>query len=283
MSCCAPAAPLVRGATGSLAITRTACAALFPRRPAGSIRGRAIIASTIRQGRCHMPECVPTGRAPIWAGICGLLGTCMLIASFAANTGPPAGDAGAQLTAFEQQHLDAIPVGRPAAGRRSGIHRGVRVHHRPGGRRHDTCRRLDGHFRCRTLMTVSLVEVVFYIGALHTSPATTAEIGFAFLRADQHLYFIVAAPALFAPLGLVILGSEVLPRVLGYLALVLAAGYALAGIVTMTDLTFPVAVQISASVQVLWWLAAGITFIVQARQASSAIMPVGAAAGHPPP
>lgn len=31
-----------------------------------------------------------------------------LIASFAVNTGPPTGDTAAQLTAFEQQHLDAI-------------------------------------------------------------------------------------------------------------------------------------------------------------------------------
>jgi hypothetical protein len=33
-----------------------------------------------------------------------------------------------------------------------------------------------------------------------------------------------AAPALWLPLGLVILGSHVLPRILGYLALALAAG-----------------------------------------------------------
>jgi hypothetical protein len=68
---------------------------------------------------------------------------------------------------------------------------------------------------------------------------------------------------------------------LGYLALVLAAGYTLAGVVALTDLTVPSAVQISASVQVLWWLAAGITFTVRARQASSAVVQVGEVAGHP--
>jgi len=78
-----------------------------------------------------------------------------------------------------------------------------------------------------------------------------------------------AAPALWLPLGLVILGSHVLPRILGYLALALAAGYALAGVVTLLDLTVPVAVQISASVQVLWWLAAAGTFIVRAREVPS--------------
>ena len=60
------------------------------------------------RGRRHTPDFVPAGRAQIWAGICALLGSGMLIASFAVNPGPPAGDSGAQLTAFEQQHLDAI-------------------------------------------------------------------------------------------------------------------------------------------------------------------------------
>jgi len=63
--------------------------------------------------------------------------------------------------------------------------------------------------------------------------------------------------------------GSALPRILGYLAIVLAAGYALAGVFTLLDLTVPVAVQISASVQVLWWLAAAGTFIMRARQLPS--------------
>jgi hypothetical protein len=89
------------------------------------------------------------------------------------------------------------------------------------------------------------------------------------IRAVQHLYFIVASPALFLPLGIVILGSDVLPRLLGYLAIVLAAVFALAGVVTLLSLTVPVVVQASASIQVLWWLAAAITLIVRARKASA--------------
>ena len=89
--------------------------------------------------------------------------------------------------------------------------------------------------------------------------------------------------ALFLPLGLVILGSAVLPRILGYLALVLAAGYALAGSVTLLDLTVPAAVQISAGVvPALWWLAAAGTLIMRARQAPSTagLFSGVAAAGH---
>jgi hypothetical protein len=86
-------------------------------------------------------------------------------------------------------------------------------------------------FGAATLMTVSLIEITGYIGTLHTSPATMPETSLALIHSVQHLWFIVGAPALFLPLGLVILGSGVLPRILGYLALVLAAGYALAGLV----------------------------------------------------
>ena len=56
-----------------------------------------------------------------------------------------------------------------------------------------------------------------------TAAACAAVSGLALIHSVQHLWFI-AAPALFLPLGLVILGSGVLPRILGYLALVLAAG-----------------------------------------------------------
>ena len=124
-------------------------------------------------------------------------------------------------------------------------------------------------FGAATFMTVSLGEIVVYIGALHTSPATMAQTSYALISAVQHLYFIVAAPALFLPLGLVILRSDVLPQVLGYLAIVLAAGYALAGVFTLLDLTVPVAVQFAASVQVLWWLAAAGAFIMRAREVPS--------------
>jgi hypothetical protein len=91
------------------------------------------------------------------------------------------------------------------------------------------------------------------------------------IRAVQHLYFIVAAPAFFLPLGIVILGSNVLPRLLGYLALVLGAAFAIAGVVTLLSLTVPVVVQAAASIQVLWWLAAAITLIVRAGKASATV------------
>src|SRR5271167_5024596 len=54
-------------------------------------------------------------------------------------------------------------------------------------------------FGATILMTVSLIEITFYISALHPDPATMPSISLIFISAVQHLYFIVAAPALFLP------------------------------------------------------------------------------------
>jgi hypothetical protein len=115
---------------------------------------------------------------------------------------------------------------------------------------------------------VSLVEITFYISALYSNPATMALISGDLIHAAQHLYFIVAAPALFLPLGVVILGSRVLPRVFGYLALALGAAFATLGVVTIFTLTLPALVLAFAGLQTLWWLAAAITLIVRAGTAS---------------
>ncbi len=103
---------------------------------------------------------------------------------------------------------------------------------------------------------------------LNNNPAAMGLISLALIHSVQHLYFIVGAPALFIPLGVVILGSRLLPRVLGYLAIVLGAAFAIAGVVYLFDLTLPVLVQAFASIQVLWWLAAAIMLIVRPQKTS---------------
>jgi hypothetical protein len=197
-----------------------------------------------------------TRRAAVWAAVSGLVGTCMLGVSFAINTGPPTGASGAQLAAFGQQHHDAILWGAwlQAVGPvliavfAFAIVALAGAMARPAG--------WMTLFGTATLMTVSLIEITGYIGTLHASPATMGLTSLALIYSVQHLYFIVAAPAVWLPLGLVILGSSVLPRILGYLALVLAAVFALAGVATLLDSTVPPAVQVFGSVQALWWLAA---------------------------
>lgn len=223
-----------------------------------------------------------TRRATFWAAVSGLLGTCMLGISFAINSnGPPAGASGAQLAAFGQQHHDAILWGAwlQAVGPVLIVLFALAIVVLARA-----TARLAGWmtlFGASTLMTVSLVEIVGYIGTLQTSPATMAGTSLALIYSVQHLYFIVAAPAVWLPLGLVILGSGVLPRILGYLALVLAAAFALAGVFTLLDLTVPVAVQIFGSVQALWWLAAAGILLMRAREPSTAGLPSDVAvSGH---
>ena len=116
------------------------------------------------------------------------------------------------------------------------------------------------------LMMVSLVEVSFYFSAFNSNPGTMGLISLDLIHAIQHLYFIIAAPALFLPLGIVTLGSRVLPHVFGYLAIALAAAFAILGVVYLSALTLPLFVQAFAGVQTLWWLAAAITLIVGTRK-----------------
>jgi hypothetical protein len=101
------------------------------------------------------------------------------------------------------------------------------------------------------------------------------------IHAVQHLYFIVAAPSLFLPLGAVLLGSAVLPRVFGYLALALGAAFAILGVVFLSSLTLPATVLASAGdIQAFWWLAAAITLIVRSAKTSDmASMKVQESAG----
>jgi hypothetical protein len=77
------------------------------------------------------------------------------------------------------------------------------------------------------------------------------------------LYFIVAAPALFFPLGIILVRSRVLPKVFGYLGLALAIVFAALGVIFLLRLTLPTAVTAFAGVQALWWLAAAVALIAR--------------------
>lgn len=208
----------------------------------------------------------------ILAAISGLLGVLMLGISFSINVGPPAdATTSAQLIAFDHQNFALILWGAwlQAIGPVFIVLFAIHLVSLAGA-----TTRVAGWmtlFGASILMTVSLVEIVFYISALYDTPPTMVQISYELIHAVQHLYFIVASPAFFIPLGIVILGSDVLPRLLGYLALLLGAAFAIAGIVTLLSLEVPVVVQLCASIQVLWWLAAAITLIVRTVRTSTVV------------
>jgi hypothetical protein len=119
-------------------------------------------------------------------------------------------------------------------------------------------------FGAAVLMTVSLIEITFYIAALFPDPAVMPLVSLKLIYAVQHLYFMVAAPALFLPLGVVLIHSRVLPPVFGFLALALGAIFAVLGIAFQQTLILPNSVTAFAGVQALWWIAAAIALMARA-------------------
>jgi hypothetical protein len=204
----------------------------------------------------------------------GIIGVIMLIISFNINPGPPDNATGAQLIAFGNKYFASILWGSwlQAVGPLLIVLFAFAIVSLAGA-----TTRFAGWMTLlggALLMTVSLVEIVFYMSTLNTTPlnnnpATMALISLALIHSVQHLYFIVGAPALFIPLGVVILSSRVLPHVFGYLAIALGAAFVILGVVYLFDLTLPVLVQAFAGVQAFWWLAAAIVLIVRPEKTSS--------------
>jgi hypothetical protein len=187
----------------------------------------------------------------------------MLIASFAINNGPPPDPSSAELVKFGQQHFATILWGAwlQAVGPVLIVLFAFALVHLAGA-----TQRLAGwmtFFGATVLMMVSLIEITFYISALNPDPAVMPSVSLRLIYAVQHLYFIVGAPTLFLPLGIVLVSSRVLPRVFGYLAIILATAFASLGVIFLLRLTLPGPVTAFAGVQALWWLAAAIALIVR--------------------
>jgi len=210
----------------------------------------------------------------ILSGLSGIVGVVLLMLSFGIAVPPPSDATRAELFEFGRRHYAGVLWGAwlQAVGPVFIVLFAFSLVHLAGA-----TRRLAGWmtlFGATVLMTVSLIEITYYISALFPEPELMTSISLRVISAVQHLYFIVAAPALFLPLGIILVGSRILPRVFGYLALVLAGAFAVFGAVFMLRLTLPPSVLASAAVQALWWLAAGITLMVRSASLSALESPV---------
>jgi len=204
----------------------------------------------------------------ILGGLSGVCGVVLLGLSFAINNGPPPNATTAELVQFAQNNYAKILWGAymQAVGPVLIILFAFLIVHLAGA-----TQKLSGWMTflgATILMSVSLIEVTFYIGALYQDPVMMPFISLNLISAVQHLYFIVAAPALFLPLGIVLVRSRVLPKIFGQLALVLAAIFAALGAIFLLRLTLPDAVTAFAGVQALWWLAAAIALMLRSRTLS---------------
>ena len=204
----------------------------------------------------------------IAGGLSGVCGVVLLGLSFAINNGPPAGATSAELVTFAQQNYAKILWGAwmQAVGPALIVLFAFFLVSLAGA-----TQKVSGwmtFFGATILMTVSLIEVTFYISALYRDPVIMPSVSLNLISAVQHLYFIVAAPALFLPLGIVLAKSRVLPKLFGYLALLLAAIFAALGVIVLLRLTLPDAVTACGAVQALWWLAAAVALIVRSGKLS---------------
>ena len=214
----------------------------------------------------------------IFGGLAGLLGVLMMGSSFAINAGPPLGSSSQQLTLYARQHLPGVVWGAwlQAVGPWLITLFALVVVHLAGA-----AQRLAGWMTllgAGILMMVSLSEVTIYLSALAPEPANMAQISADLGHAIQHLYFIVGAPALFLPLGLVILSSTVLPKYLGYLALFLGFAFVALGLASIYTIELAPAVTAFAAVQSLWWCLAAITLMFRSRVIAQGELAAGSAA-----
>lgn len=201
----------------------------------------------------------------ILSGLSGVCGVVLLGLSFAINNGPSPGATGTELADFVQQNYAKIMWGAwmQAVGPVLIVLFAFALVHLAGA-----TQQLAGwmtFFGATILMTVSLIEITFYISGLSPDPAIMPTISLKLISAVQHLYFIIAAPALFLPLGIVLVRSRVLPRLFGQLALVLAAIFAVLGVAFLLRLALPDSVTAFAGVQALWWLAGAVTLIIRSK------------------
>ncbi len=206
-------------------------------------------------------------RAPAIAGAtAGIVGVLMLIESFGINQGPPLGATTDQLIAFAETHFRAVMWGAwlQAVGPWLIVSFALTLVKLSGA-----MESLAGWLTllgASILMMVSLAEVVFYISALDPVPALMGEISNAIGHAIQHLYFFIAAPALFLPLGAVLWSSSVLPRIFSVLALLIGAAFFVLGISSLYERILSTAVTSFAPLQALWWLAAAIVVLWRSRR-----------------
>jgi len=200
------------------------------------------------------------------SGLSGVVGVVLITVSFVINNGPPPGATSAELVKFGQQNYGNVLWGAwlQAVGPVLIVLFAFALVHLAGATQH-----LAGWmtlFGATVLMTVSLIEITFYISALSPDPEIMPSISLRLIAAVQHLYFIVGAPSLFLPLGIVLVRSSILPRLFGYLALTLAIIFAALGVIFLLHLTLPGPVTAFAGVQALWWLAAATTLMFRSAK-----------------
>jgi hypothetical protein len=200
-----------------------------------------------------------------FSGISGIIGVILLIISFNINPGPPPGASYEQLVSFAHQYYTSILWGAwlQTIGPFLIIVFAFALVLLSGAGQ--TLAGWMVFFGAGILMTISLIEITFYIAVLFKDPPLGSLIGLNIIYAVQHLYFIIGAPALFVPLGMVLRHSDILPKWFSWLAIGIGVFFGILGIVFLLRLILPVWVTAIAGIQAFWWLASSIFILIRTK------------------
>jgi hypothetical protein len=209
-----------------------------------------------------------TNRLKKISGICAIVGVLMLVVSFNINPGPPPGASYEQLISFGQQYYASILWGAwlQTLGPFLIILFAFSLVFMSGASQ--TLAGWMVFFGASILMTVSLIEITFYIAVLFKNPPLGNLIGLNIIYAVQHLYFMIGAPALFIPLGMVLQKSGVLPKWFSWAAILIGVLFGLLGAVFLLRLVLPIWVTAIAGIQVLWWLGSSCVIIFRSGKSN---------------
>lgn len=207
----------------------------------------------------------------ILSAIAGILGVLMIVDSFGINMGPPLNATNEQLILFAKEHYHEVLRASwlQAVGTFLVILFAIAIVHL--AKAANTFSGWMTLLGSSILIMVSLTEVVCYIMALFAVPEIMGAIGNNIGHAVQHLYFIIAAPSVFLPLAFVILSSKILPKIFGYLAIILGAAFIAVGISSLYRLILSSLDTSLAAIQALWWLAAAIVLLIRSGKTETKI------------
>jgi hypothetical protein len=127
-------------------------------------------------------------------------------------------------------------------------------------------------FAAAVLLSTSLLEATLLMNVAYATTnghPQTALNSWDLMTMFIHVFPIGPAPLSYLALGALLLGSSLLPRLFGYLALLLGAGFALVGFLGLLVPAVNFGIIALLIAQELWILAAGVTLLIRRRTAPS--------------
>jgi hypothetical protein len=203
------------------------------------------------------------------AGLCGIAGPVILVASLAMHPSPPPGLAPAALAAWAEPRTGFLLLD----GAMHGVGSLLIVIFalalvRLSGAAHGFMGWLT-QFAGATILMISLIEVTFYLTAAQAiagGDAASDLIGDGVDRAVQH---VSTLPALLLPLAAVVLRTRVLARSFAWSGLAIGTGLQILALAGVFGVTQPVA-DVMVIVQSAWFAAAGAALALSAQKLAGA-------------